>query len=127
MKASEYISQLEEKVYKANKTSLDLLNQLKESEEEIEGLKRYIIELKMKSNIYIPANDDIIDHKLAEFINNYPERNKLKIMFLRESEGVYQFGSRRVAVRVDKDKINSKKIILINYVCSSCWRWIFIN
>ena len=104
-----------------------MLNQLKDSEEEIEGLKRYIIELKMKSNIYIPANDDIIDHKLAEFINNYPERNKLKIMFLRESEGVYQFGSRRVAVRVDKDKINSKKIILINYICSSCWRWIFIN
>lgn len=27
-------------------------------------------------------------------------------MFMRESEGVYQFGSRRVCVRVDKDKIN---------------------
>jgi hypothetical protein len=29
-------------------------------------------------------------------------------MFLRESEGVYQFGSKRIYVRVDKDKINSK-------------------
>ena len=46
------------------------------------------------------------ENKLAEFINNYPDRNKLKIMFLRESEGVYQFGSKRVAVRVEKDKIN---------------------
>mmetsp|Transcript_26473 Transcript_26473/g.19839 ORF Transcript_26473/g.19839 Transcript_26473/m.19839 type:complete len:96 (+) Transcript_26473:876-1163(+) len=27
-------------------------------------------------------------------------------MFLRESEGIYQFGTKRVAVRVDKDKIN---------------------
>jgi len=27
-------------------------------------------------------------------------------MFMRESEGVYQFGSKRVAVKVDKDKIN---------------------
>ena len=27
-------------------------------------------------------------------------------MFLRESEGVYLFGSRRIAVRVDNDKIN---------------------
>lgn len=27
-------------------------------------------------------------------------------MFMRESEGVYQFGTKRVAVRVDKDKIN---------------------
>ena len=75
---------------------------------EVETLKNYIIELKNKIAVYIPAKDDAIDKKLAEFINNYPERQKLKIMFLRESEGVYQFGSRRVAVRVDKDKINSK-------------------
>jgi len=27
-------------------------------------------------------------------------------MFMRESEGVYQFGTKRVAVRVDKDRIN---------------------
>uniref|UniRef100_A0A7S3S056 GAR domain-containing protein n=1 Tax=Strombidinopsis acuminata TaxID=141414 RepID=A0A7S3S056_9SPIT len=44
--------------------------------------------------------------KLAEFINNYPDRQKLKIMFMRESEGVYEFGSRRVAVKVEKGKIN---------------------
>ena len=27
-------------------------------------------------------------------------------MFMRESKSVYQFGTKRVAVRVDKDKIN---------------------
>lgn len=27
-------------------------------------------------------------------------------MFMRESEGVYQFGTKRIAVRVEKDKIN---------------------
>ena len=32
---------------------------------------------------------------------------------MRESEGVYQFGSKRVGVRVDKDKINSKYLINI--------------
>jgi hypothetical protein len=37
---------LEEKVYKANKTSLELLRQLKDAELEIEALKAYIIELK---------------------------------------------------------------------------------
>ncbi len=55
--------------------------------------------------------DDAVDKKLAEFINNYPDKQKLKIMFLRESEGVYQFGSKRVAVRVDQNKINSKSFI----------------
>ena len=85
-----------------------MLKQLKDSEMEIETLKNYIIELKQRIAVYIPVKDDTIDKRLAEFINNYPERQKLKIMFLRESEGVYQFGTRRVAVRVDKDKINSK-------------------
>ena len=56
---------------------------------EIETLKSYIIELKQRIAVYIPMKDDAIDRRLAEFINNYPERQKLKIMFLRESEGVY--------------------------------------
>jgi len=29
-------------------------------------------------------------------------------MFLRESEGVYEFGSRRVMVKVERDKIQIK-------------------
>jgi hypothetical protein len=35
-------------------------------------------------------------------MNNYPERENLKIMFLRESEGVYQFGQRRINIKVEK-------------------------
>jgi hypothetical protein len=63
---------------------------LKEAETEIETLKNYIIELKQRIAVYIPVKDDPIDKRLAEFINNYPERQRLKIMFMRESEGVYQ-------------------------------------
>ena len=42
---------------------------------------------------------------MGEYINNYPDRKKIKIMFMRESEGIYQFGSRKVAIRVDQDRI----------------------
>lgn len=103
--ATDYILELEEKVYKANKTSLELLKQLKDAEVEIETLKQYIIDLKQRIAVYIPVKQDHIDKKLAEFINNYPERSKLKIMFMRETEGVYQFGTKRVAVKVEKDTI----------------------
>jgi hypothetical protein len=44
--ASDYLLEQESKTYKANKTSLELLKQLKDSEVEIETLKNYIIELK---------------------------------------------------------------------------------
>ena len=66
------------------------------------------MDLKSRIAVYIPVKGDPIDARLAEYINNYPERSKLKIMFMRESEGVYIFGTKRVGVRVDKDKINSK-------------------
>jgi esterase/lipase len=109
---SEYISALEEKMYKANVTSLELLKQLKDAEQEIETLKSYIIDLKSKVAVYIPVKDDPIDEKLADFINNYPDRQRLKIMFMRESEGVYEFGSKKIFIKVEKDKIKSKLTLL---------------
>jgi len=106
--ASDYIVTLEDKCYRANKTSLDLLQKIRDLELEVETLKAYIIDLKARIAVYIPVKDDAIDKKLAEYINNYPDRQKLKIMFMRESEGVYEFGSKRVYVKVEKDKIRIK-------------------
>jgi len=81
--------QLEEKFYNSQTTQLDMLKQLKEEEGEIEQLRAYIIDLKSRIAVYIPVKGDSTDKKLAEYINNYPDRQKLKIMFMRESEGVY--------------------------------------
>ena len=55
--------------------------------------------------MYIPIIGDQVDEKLADFINNYPDRNQVKIMFLRESAGVYEFGTKRVEVRLAKGKL----------------------
>jgi len=43
--ATDYILGLEEKVYKANKTALELLKQLKDSEVEIKSLKQYVMSM----------------------------------------------------------------------------------
>ena len=103
---SEFILTLEEKVYKANKTTLELLKQLKEDENEIAYLKEHAEELRKKVAVYVPCKSDLIDRKLAEFINNWPDKQKLKNLFTRESEGIYQFGTKRLAIRVENDKIN---------------------
>ena len=84
---------------------MDLLKQVKQLELECSTLKNYIIDLKARVAVYVPLKDDPVDQKVAEFINNYPDRNKLKIMFMRESEGVYSFGSRKVNVRIEKGGI----------------------
>ena len=63
------------------------------------------MQLKSRVAVYIPVNDDPVDKKLAEYINNYPDRQKLKIMFMRESQGVYQFGTKRLCINVNLEKI----------------------
>ena len=55
-----------------------------------------------KYRIYVPKRDDQIDLALGEFLNTYPERENMKILFLRESEGIYQFGARRVYIKIGK-------------------------
>ena len=71
-------------------------------------LKQYVLDFRSRIAIYIPVKTDVIDVELAKYINNYPERKKLKIMFMRESEGVYEFGSRKVMVKVERGKIQIK-------------------
>jgi hypothetical protein len=55
-----------------------------------------------KYKVYHPKREDTVDEALGTFINTYPEREKLKILFLRESEGVYQFGQKRVYIKIEK-------------------------
>ena len=52
--------------------------------------------------IYIGKKGDKLDMHLARAINDFPERDKMKILFIRESEGVYHFGSKRVYIRIGK-------------------------
>ena len=58
-----------------------MLKQMKEYEgeldnanNEIEQLRQYIIDLKSRIAVYIPVKNDLVDKKLAEYINNYPDR-----------------------------------------------------
>ena len=53
--ASQYVSELETKIHGNNNTSLELLKQLKESEQEIDTLKTYVVDLKSRIAVYIPV------------------------------------------------------------------------
>jgi len=89
----------------ANKTALELLTRIRDHEAEVETLKAYIVELRTRIAVYIPVKGDAVDKSLSEYINNYPDRRKLKIMFLRMQEGIYEFGTRRESVKVERANI----------------------
>jgi len=68
-------------------------------------MKRLVLELKDKSAVYVAVPDDPIDRKIAEFINSCNDPHKLSQLFLRESDGVYQFGTKRIYVKFEQDKV----------------------
>ena len=90
---------MEQQVYEMENMQHDLVNQLKDLEWRNESLESKLNEcikvneqLEKGQAIYIAKRNDRIDKALGNYLNLYPERQSLKILFLRESEGVYQFG-----------------------------------
>jgi hypothetical protein len=64
-----------------------------------------MLEMQERGVTYIPATGDNIDGKLAQWINKSQDADKYKQLFVREGEGVYQFGNKKVYVKVEQDKI----------------------
>jgi hypothetical protein len=101
---------MEEDIYEMENMQLDLVEELKNMEaanESLEAKNNQLIEsnaqLEKGQAIYIGRRESKIDMVLSKYINNkFPEKTeRLKIMFLRETEGVYRFGQRRVQIKVE--------------------------
>lgn len=67
--ASEYIMELEQKVFDSNKNSLELLQQIKSQEIEIQALKEFVGDLELKLAAQIPMDGDDLDQRISELVN----------------------------------------------------------
>lgn len=102
------VEDLNDKVMELEKLTIYLKNAVADKEDYVLNLKKLIIELKDKSSVYVSITDDAIDRKIAEYINASNDPHRLTKLFIREREGVYQFGSKRVSVKIEGDKVFSK-------------------
>ena len=64
----------------------------------------------MRNFIYIPVKDDNIDQKLAGYLNSLRESDQLQIMFHREGESLYQFGTKRVTMREEYGELRVRSL-----------------
>ena len=95
--ATEKLIQLEEDLFESKTCQNEMLEEMKLLEEKIIRFELEITRLlgltkEAQRSIYRGNPADKIDTALANVLNSFPERDDLKIMFLRESEGVYRFG-----------------------------------
>ena len=59
-----------------------------------------------KRILYVAKKGDAIDIQVANFINNYPDQEFIDNKFIREYEGMYRFGAKRIQIKIERgDKI----------------------
>jgi len=80
-------------------------SQLSKAQSRIAELMTQLHFLENKQSIYIPKKNDSIDKALGKYLKNHEERDTLKILFIRVSDGVYQFGKKRVFIKIEKGSL----------------------
>ena len=92
---------LEKDLYDSNTLQMELVEQhkmmervLAEANDKLQAFKHENEILKQHQPIYIGKVSDDIDVALQNFLNDDKcyDRKKLKILFIRESMGIYRFG-----------------------------------
>ena len=104
------INNLEEKNFKLSKDLTHVERSIKARDEERELLKNYVKAIKTRTYFYLPTPDDIVDVKLAEHLNNIPDPQGLSALFMRESSGIYHFGTKRIFVKIENIKLPSMSV-----------------
>lgn len=84
-----------------------------ESEERLASLENVIDELRKergnamvldeKGNVYKPNKDDPIDIALSDYVNTRP--GGVKVQFDREDHGIYNFGTKKIFVKLEQGKL----------------------
>lgn len=98
---------------KENKISLltERINQVQDRDVELERIFDYAYDLTKINFIYKEVDGDKVDKKLADIINTSDKNtetsmNKAKLLFVRESEGVYTYCKKKVFMKVmEEDRL----------------------
>ena len=77
---------------------------IEDRDSEINILRELIAELQNKT-VYYPVKDDPVDEAIADYLNQRSE--PLPVQFIREDYGCYLFGTKRVFIKLENNKITS--------------------
>ena len=72
-----------------------------EAESHNNNLKKLILEMRERGIAYLPLKNDELDMRLATFINSRDDADRWRQLFVREGEGVYQFGTKKIYIKME--------------------------
>jgi myosin heavy subunit len=100
---SQTLLQQSEKSLAANRLVVRLREMTDDKEAEVASLRRLVTELKQQRPIYVAVAEDPVDQAIATFSNS--QSKVLPVPLLREDQGTYVFGSRRVFVKLEEGQV----------------------
>jgi Growth-Arrest-Specific Protein 2 Domain len=92
-----------EKIYLQAEKLDQMIDAVDKKDEEIDGLKTSVGEVKKRNPQYFPAKDDAIDIALSEYLNN--KEAPVPIKFLRQGAGNYLFGSKKIYIKIETGRL----------------------
>lgn len=99
------VLQITEDYLNAGKVIQQVRDIIEDRDNEINILRDLIAELQNKT-IYYPIKDDPVDEAIADYLNSRSE--PLPVTFIREEYGIYLFGTKRVFIKLENNRIISK-------------------
>ena len=100
------VLQITEDYLNAGKVIQQVRDIIEDRDNEINILRDLIAELQNKT-IYYPIKDDPVDEAIADYLNLRSE--PLPVTFIREEYGIYLFGTKRVFIKLENNRIISKE------------------
>lgn len=100
---SQTLLQQSEKSLAANRLVVRLREMTDDKEAEVASLRRLVTELKQQRPVYVAAAEDPVDQAIAAFSNS--QEKALPVPLLREDQGTYVFGSRRVFAKLEGGQV----------------------
>lgn len=79
--------------------------ELKLFQSEAENIRDQLKTLEKMNLIYQPVKDDNVDKQIGSFLNSQPPSLRYKLCFIRENEGVYLFGKRKLFIKCEKENL----------------------
>lgn len=101
--ASKILMEESLKVYGQAERLDQIIDAVDKKEEELEGLKNTMGEVKKRQPPYVPVKDDPVDAALAEYLN--AKEVQVPIKFIRQEGGNYTFGTKKVYVKVENGRL----------------------
>jgi len=74
---------------------------IQDKENEIHVLREMVSELQKSRGVYVAVKDDPVDQAISQYVNT----RSVQIPFVREDAGIYLFGSKRVYIKIENNKV----------------------